>query len=104
MATVGVQMQIRYGFNIELTLIQPTTLVTLMDVHPSRRRDILEERGFHASQPIPVETFIDSYGNLSRRMTAEPGPLALGLEGVVRDSGLPDEVDESAEIAPLSEL
>jgi len=97
-------MQIRYGFNIELTLFQPTTLVTLMDVHPSRRRDILEERRFHASQPIPVETFIDSYGNLSRRMTVEAGPLALGLEGVIRDSGLPDEIDESAEAAPLSEL
>jgi transglutaminase-like putative cysteine protease len=78
--------------------------VTLMDVHPSRRRDILEEDGFHASQPVPVETFLDAYGNLSRRMTAEAGPLALRLEGLIRDSGLPDEVDESAEVAPLSEL
>jgi transglutaminase-like putative cysteine protease len=97
-------MQIRYGFNIELTFIQPTTVVTLMDIHPSRRRDVIRESGFHASQPVEVEAFIDSYGNLSRRLTAQAGSLALRLDGVVRDSGLPDDVDWSADAAPLSEL
>jgi transglutaminase-like putative cysteine protease len=97
-------MRIRYGFDIELTLFQPTTIVTLMDVHPSRRRHVSNERPFHSSTDIPVETFIDSFGNLSRRMTAEAGTLGLRLEGIVRDTGLPDEVDESADTVALSDL
>jgi transglutaminase-like putative cysteine protease len=97
-------MQIRYGFDIELFLSQPTTLVTLMDVHPSRRRDVIQESRFHSSQPILVESFIDGYGNVSRRLTADAGSLALRLEGVVRDPGEPDEIDPSADAAAPSEL
>jgi len=97
-------MKIRYGFDIDMTIMQPTTLLTLMDVHPSRRRDVIHETPLASSQAIPIETFIDSYGNVSRRVTAEAGSLALRLEGVVRDSGRHDEVDPSADALPPSEL
>ena len=97
-------MQIRYGFHIELTLNQPTTLVTLMDIHPSRRGDVIRETPLQSSQPVPIETFIDGYGNVSRRLTAGAGGLALTLEGVVRDSGRHDDVEESADALPPSEL
>jgi transglutaminase-like putative cysteine protease len=97
-------MQIRYGFEIELKLFQLTTLVTVLDIHPSRRRDVCEESGFHASQPIAVETFIDCFGNVSRRLTAQSGLLALRLQGVVRDSGCEDEVNWAAETVPTSDL
>jgi transglutaminase-like putative cysteine protease len=97
-------MQIRYGFHIELILDQPTTLVTLMDIHPSRRGDVIRETPLQSSQPVPIETFIDGYGNVSRRLTAGAGGLALTLEGIVRDSGRHDDVDESADALPPSEL
>ena len=97
-------MQIRYGFHIELILDQPTTLVTLMDIHPSRRDDVIRETPLQSSQPVPIETFIDGYGNVSRRLTAGAGGLALTLEGIVRDSGRHDDVDESADALPPSEL
>ena len=97
-------MQIRYGFHIELTLNQPTTLVTLMDIHPSRRGDVIRETPLQSSQPVPIETFIDGYGNVSRRLTAGAGGLALTLEGIVRDSGRHDDVEESADALPPSEL
>ena len=98
------KMMIRYGFDIELALIQPTTLVTLMDVHPSRQGDVMGESGLESSQSVPIEKFIDSYGNQSRRMTAEAGTLALRLGGVVRDSGRPDETNPSARATPLAEI
>jgi transglutaminase-like putative cysteine protease len=97
-------MLIHYGFDIELMLVQPTTVVMLMDVHPSRRRDVLKESEFHSSQPIGVEGFIDSFGNQSRRLTADAGPLALRLQGIMRDSGRPDDVDPSAKAAALAEI
>jgi len=97
-------MLIRYGFDIELALVQPTTVVTLMDVHPSRQGDVIGESGLECSQFVPIEKFIDSYGNQSRRLTADAGTLALRLGGVLRDSGRPDETDLSAKATPLAEI
>ncbi len=45
-------MHIRYGFDIELSLSQPTAVVTLMDVHSSRRRDVVQERRLRVNQDI----------------------------------------------------
>ena len=96
-------MQIRYGFDIELELFQPTTIVTLMDVHPSRASDIVES-DMHSSQGIRFEKFIDGFGNQSRRMTADAGPLALKLQGLANDSGMHDAVDFFAEVESVSTL
>jgi transglutaminase-like putative cysteine protease len=85
-------MQIRYGFDIELELFQPTTIITVMDVHPSRRADVVEESGLHCNQDPHFEKFIDCFGNVSRRITAEAGTLSLNLQGLVNDAGLHDPV------------
>jgi transglutaminase-like putative cysteine protease len=97
-------MLIRYGFDIELEFSQRTTLIAAMDVHPSRRRDIVEESGLIASRAVPVETFTDPFGNMNRRLTAQAGPLTLKLEGIVRDTGSPDEVDWAADASLPSDL
>jgi transglutaminase-like putative cysteine protease len=97
-------MRIRYGFDIELTLFQPTTVVTVMDVHPSRRSDVLEESAFRTNRGAGCETFVDCFGNLTRRVTADAGGLALRLEGVINDSGLHDPVDPSADSVGVSDL
>jgi hypothetical protein len=41
-------MYIRYGFDIAVELFQPTTLLTMMDVHSSRSADIVEQTHFKA--------------------------------------------------------
>jgi transglutaminase-like putative cysteine protease len=97
-------MRIRYGFDIELTLFQPTTVITAMDVHPSRRLDVIEESAFRTNRGVGCETFIDCFGNFSRRLTADAGPLALRLEGIINDSGLHDPVDASADSVSVSDL
>jgi hypothetical protein len=71
------QMRIRYGFDIELTFPQPTTVVTVMDVHPSRKFDVIEESGIHTNQEIRFQRFMDHFGNVTRRFTADAGVLAL---------------------------
>ena len=42
-------MLIRYGFDINIQLWQPTTLITAMDVHRSQRNAIVEENEFQTS-------------------------------------------------------
>ncbi len=97
-------MLIRYGYDIEITLFQATTIVAAMDVHSSRRDSIVREGELRVSQIIPVETFADPDGNVLRRMTGEPGVLRLRMEGLFEDAGAPDEMNSSAEAWPVAEL
>jgi transglutaminase-like putative cysteine protease len=97
-------MHILYGFDIEIELYQPTTIITAMDVHSSRREDIETESGFHTRPSLALRTMTDVFGNVTQRVTAQAGVLGLGLTGVVRDSGMPDKVNWSAAAVPVSEL
>jgi transglutaminase-like putative cysteine protease len=99
----GFGMHIRYGFDIEVELFQPTTLVTMMDVHSSRV-DVVQQSRFQTGDAVPVETLRDAYGNVIRRLTAGPGTIPLRLNGVIADNGMEDEIAPAAPAVPLSEL
>jgi transglutaminase-like putative cysteine protease len=97
-------MLVRYGYDIEIELFQPTTIVAAMDVHSSCRHCIVQESEFKVSQPLSIETFVDFNGNVLKRMTAQAGLLSLKLEGVLANSGEPDEINCSAEAWPVAML
>jgi GT2 family glycosyltransferase len=84
----------------ELDLCQATTLIAEVDVHPSRRGNILHESEFRTTPSIPVETFTDHFGNMCRRLTARSAPLALQLH---YDNGGQDGVYWTAEATPAPE-
>jgi len=85
-------MRIRYGFNIEIDVTQPTTILTAMDVEQDRRGDIVHERSLTTSSVTRVERYTDHFGNLCRRLAAVPGTVSLALEGIIEDSGRPDPI------------
>jgi transglutaminase-like putative cysteine protease len=97
-------MQIRYGFDIDIQLWQPTTLVTMMDVHDSERFTIQWEDRFRTSPELEVRTSVDGEGNRLRRFTAGPGIVSLKLAGVVRNSGKLDDADLDARLSPVEDL
>lgn len=100
-------MRIRYGYRIELVCAHEMPLVTLLDVHPSRRHDLTmpDEMRVSAladpSLPITVTQHLDAFGNICRRMVAPPGGIRLESEGVMHDSGEVDPVNPAArEVQP----
>ena len=97
-------MQIRYGFDIALNLAQPTTILTLMDVHSDVRCGVAQELELELAPVMPAERFVDDSGNVVRRLSAPAGMAALRLQGVFRSDGTPDAVDAAAEAAPVSDL
>ena len=97
-------MQIRYGFDIALNLAQPTTILTLMDVHSDVRCGVTQESELELAPVMPAERFVDDSGNVVRRLSAPAGMAALRLQGVFRSDGTPDAVDAAAEAAPVSDL
>jgi transglutaminase-like putative cysteine protease len=97
-------MLIRYGFDIDIQLWQPTTLVTMMDVHESQRSAIQWEDQFRTSPVLEVRTSVDAEGNRLRRLTAGPGIVSQKLSGVVESSGKLDDADSDALLVPVEDL
>ncbi len=100
-------MQIRYGYRIELVCEQPIDLLTLIDVHPSRRHDLIRPDEMRVTplsgtgEPIPVSQHLDAFGNICRRLKAPAGGVSLACEGLIYDNGEPDRVDLAAtQVAP----
>jgi transglutaminase-like putative cysteine protease len=103
-------MHIRYGYEIELVCDKPTPLVTMLDIHPSRRSDVTVPDDMRASS---LETgdiidsstiYLDQFGNVCRRILAPAGGVLLAANGVVHDSGFPDPQDPRADVLPPEKL
>jgi transglutaminase-like putative cysteine protease len=99
-----VHMQIRYGFDVALDLAQPTTILTMMDVHSDFRRCVAEETELELAPSVEVERFVDDNGNTVRRLSAPAGTASLRLQGVFRSAGREDEVNTAADAVAPSQL
>ncbi|MFN3673585.1 MAG: transglutaminase-like domain-containing protein [Bosea sp. (in: a-proteobacteria)] len=103
-------MQIRYGYRIEIVCEQELPMVTLLDVHPSRRIDLIRPDEMlvtslrDPSRPVRVGQYLDQFGNICRRIVAPPGGVLLQSEGVAHDSGEPDPIAVDAREVPPSQL
>jgi transglutaminase-like putative cysteine protease len=103
-------MHIRYGYKIEIVCDQPTPLITMLDVHPSRRADITEPDKMHVrtlgdgAALEDMSSYVDSYGNICHRFMAPAGGVSLIACGVVHDSGFPDETNPGARSSAPQDL
>jgi transglutaminase-like putative cysteine protease len=98
-------MLIRYGFDIALNLVQPTTtILTMMDVHSDVRCGVTEESELEFTPIMPADLFVDDNGNVVGWLYAPAGAASLRLQGVFRTDGREDEVDTAAEVVPVSNL
>jgi transglutaminase-like putative cysteine protease len=79
-------------------------MVALVNVHPSRTADLRQTDDFQLNPDVPVERYIDSFGNVCSRFVAPPGLIRLHNRTLIEDSGEPDPVQPSAEQAPVEAL
>jgi transglutaminase-like putative cysteine protease len=97
-------MIIRIGYDIQFDLLAEAPIVTLLNVHPSREKDLIEPDIVRTEPGIPVETFIDSFGNESARVLAKPGRIRFHNSTLIRDSGELDEQGFDAQEIPVQDL
>ncbi len=97
-------MLIRIGYDIELLLPTPVTTVAMLNVHPSRLRDLQTPDDLRVSPDVVKEEYIDGYGNRCTRFAAPAGPLRLQNSALIYDSGEPDPVDWTARQHPVDQL
>src|SRR5580693_6632452 len=98
--SIGPMIQ-RIGYDIRFELPYPTTMVTLLHVHPSRLADLRAPDVLNVEPVVAMESFHDSFGNFCTRFVAQAGPLRLTNSTLIYDSGMSDEVNLNArELAP----
>jgi transglutaminase-like putative cysteine protease len=90
-------MRIRAGFELAYECPQRTPMLLALDVHPSRRADLLSDAAIHFDPPIEARSYIDGFGNACRRIIAPAGKLNIKADFLMHDSGRPDvaELDAS---------
>jgi len=93
-------MLIRIGYDISFELANPTPLITMLYVHPSRRKDLRAAEEITVAPDVPVHTYQDSFGNICGRLLAPAGTVRFTLDIAIEDSGQPDA--ESPEAAQHS--
>jgi transglutaminase-like putative cysteine protease len=97
-------IQIKVGFDIAYAAPQPTPMVIMLSIHPSRRHDIISEETIVTEPNVPIHYYRDSFGNICGRLVAPSGGITLRGHALVRDSGLPDAIAKDAEQLPIEQL
>ncbi|RZK80530.1 MAG: transglutaminase family protein, partial [Methylobacterium sp.] len=83
-------MKIRTGFDIAFDSAQPTPMILMLSIHPSRLPDLMTPQAISFDPPIPCHQYEDGFGNLCHRIVTPTGPLTISADFTVQDSGLPD--------------
>src|SRR6059058_1514884 len=97
-------MEIRVGFEISYAAAQPTPMLIMLSIHPSRFADIIGSEQITAEPDVPIGFYRDGFGNVCGRLVAPAGGVTLRGSTLVRDTGLPDELMPTAQQLPIEQL
>ncbi len=97
-------MLIQIGYDLQFQVPAPVAMVAMLHVHPSRTQDLLDSDRVQIDPAVPVEQYIDGFGNLCSRFLAPQGSLRLYNSTIIQDSGEPDAVSWDARQVPVEQL
>lgn len=97
-------MKIRAGYELVYDCPQPTPMLLVLNVHPSRAPDLLTPDRIAFDPPIPAAPYHDGFGNLCTRIVAPAGRLTISNDFLVADSGEPDPSAPDAVQHPVEDL
>ena len=83
-------MLIRVGYEIAFRFSQPTAVLLMLYVHPSRASTLRKPECLEVEPRVPISEFFDSFGNRCGRLFAPGGRVVLRNDATVEDSGQPD--------------
>ena len=89
-------MKIQAGYEISYDCMQPTPMLLMLSVHPSRIADLITPDRLRLDPAIPANSYHDGFENTCHVIHAPAGRLTVSTDFVIRDSGQPDEVAPDA--------
>ncbi|RJT29848.1 transglutaminase family protein [Mesorhizobium waimense] len=97
-------MRIRAGFNLTYECPQPTPMLLVLEIHPSRRVDLLTEQVIGFDRPIEARGYTDAFGNACTRIEAPAGLTTISTRFEIYDTGKSDVVVPDAVQHDIKEL
>src|SRR5262245_30058370 len=73
-------MKIHIGFDVAFECVQPTPMIFMVNVHPSRAADLLTSDRLRVTPACPSTTYIDGFGNRCTRLLAPAGELRVATD------------------------
>ena len=89
-------MRIRAGFELSYQCYQPTPMLLMVAIHPSRAPDLITQGAITYSADTQVDTYQDGFGNICTKVLAPAGLLTLSTDFLINDSGQLDDVNPNA--------
>ena len=97
-------MKIRAGYEIAYECPQPTPMIVMLSVHPSRTPDLITPDRMRLTAAIPANAYRDGFGNVCHVIHAPAGRITLSADFLIEDSGAPDDVVPDAKQHSLEKL
>ena len=97
-------MLIRTGYDLRFETEVPVPMLALLHVRPERQGELRTPEILHTEPHVPVQSYVDHFGNVCSRLVLPPGSTTLSADFVIADSGKPDAVDLDARQVPVEEL
>src|SRR2546428_5763557 len=83
-------MLIRVGYDMAFHFLEPTAMVLMLSLHPSRASTIRQPERVEVQPDVALSEFIDTFGNRCSRVFVPAGRVMLHNEAIVEDTGQPD--------------
>ncbi len=97
-------MLIRLGYDIAFENPSQVPIIALLNVHPSREKDLMEPDQLRIEPDVDVDGYLDSFGNRCSRFLAPEGTVRLWNSTLIRDSGEADAQNAEACEVPVDAL
>jgi len=97
-------MKIRAGYSITYECAQPTPMVLMLSVHPSRMADLTAPHHITFDPPLAARDYRDDFNNICTRVLAWPGRFTIATDFVINDPGTPDIFAPGAQQVPVQDL
>ena len=97
-------MLIRAGYDIRFTTKQPTPMMALLSVHPSRHGDLKSTPRLQGDPGLDTHDYVDGFGNVVTRFVLPEGHTILTNSFVIEDSGIEDRAVPGAAQVPVEDL
>ena len=89
-------MKIHAGYEISYTCLQPTPMILMLSVHPSRSADLITPDRMQFQPPLPSNSYLDGFGNVCHVIHAPAGEITISSDFLVKDAGALDDVAPNA--------
>lgn len=97
-------MLIRAGYEIRFETTQPTPMLAVLSLHPSRNKDLRTPARVEVTPDVAMYDYVDGFGNTCTRFTVPVGGATLSTSFVVEDDGMLDVRAPDGQQLPVEQL